>query len=50
MPSRVCPFAHSSLQRPQLQAEGDDPLLRSVVQIAFETPARLIRRGDDARA
>ncbi len=38
------------LQRPQLQAEGDDPLLRSVMQIAFETSARLIRRGDDARA
>ena len=39
---------HRGLDRPQPEAKCHDPLLCPVVQIAFEPPPGLIRRGHDA--
>ena len=37
------------LRLPQLQGEGDQPLLGAVVQIALDAPARLVGGGHDPR-
>ena len=38
------------LRRAHRQAERDEPLLRAVVEVALDPPARLVRCGDDASA
>jgi hypothetical protein len=37
------------LGHPQLQSQRDQPLLGSVVQVTFQTAARVIGGGDDSR-
>src|SRR6266513_2919985 len=38
------------LREPQGEREGDEPLLRAVVEVALEPAAFRVRRLDDARA
>jgi hypothetical protein len=40
----------AALGTAELQEQGDQPLLRAVVQVALEAPARVVGRGDDAGA
>ena len=42
--------AHAALQEAQLQRERDEPLLRSVVQVALQAPALGVAGRDDALA
>jgi hypothetical protein len=40
----------ASASHPQVQGQGHEPLLRAVVQVAFEPPPRLVLRGDQPLA
>jgi hypothetical protein len=39
---------HAGFRHPELERQRDQPLLRRV-EVAFDTTARLVRRGDDPR-
>jgi hypothetical protein len=42
-------WRYRCLDRAQFQTERDNPLLRTVVEIALEAAAGLVACGDDAR-
>ena len=50
---RLCELrlgAYASLDHAQLQRQGDEPLLRSVVEVALEPPPLRVAGGDDPLA